>query len=295
MPGGLISSALNCSHAYYVVPTRLDIIRAFSIPERLCFSQNLRQKLLSLCDLRFEAVNGCPRELVLIIGDVLEHAKAYLAGNIGLKDYSDALQVSIRKMYSWDSSRCFYPDEDSLWAYVAEAFRHSLILRAWRLLDPTEPASEKHIQDSVTAILDSVAEIPGSSPLVELLVLPLFMAGADSLSPHSRHYVLLRIAEIKARSEMGLEAPQDLLKKVWQARAQQPKGDTSNVSWILFVSPLSPSLNIEYLLSADIKFRIRAARRLFDHIICCICFIKILRMSSSTFSRASLRSSFQIA
>lgn len=206
------------------------------MPQRLCFSRSLRHKLLSLCDLRFEAVNGCPRELVLIIGDVLEHAKAYLTCNSDLREYRPALQDSIQKLYDWDSSRCFYPNEDALWSYVAEAFRHSLILRTWRLLDPNESASEKHIQDSVTAILDSVAEISGGSPLIELLVLPLFMAGADCLSPHSRHYVLLRFAEIKERSEMGLTAPPDLLKKVWQARKQRPKHDNSNVSWMLFVS-----------------------------------------------------------
>ncbi|KAJ5180519.1 fungal-specific transcription factor domain-containing protein [Penicillium capsulatum] len=226
----------------------LDIIRAFSMPERLCFSQNLRQKLLSLCNLRFEAVNGCPRELVLIIGDVLENAKAYLGCNLVLKEYGDVLQDAIQRMYSWDSSRCFYPDEDSLWSSVAEAFRHSLILRTWRLLNPVEPASEEHIQDSVTKILDSVSEIPGSNPLIELLVLPLFMAGADCLSPHSRHYILLRLGDIRARSEMGLAAPQDLLHKVWEARAQKPKHDHSNVSWMLFTSNSESTRQDDYLI-----------------------------------------------
>ena len=216
---------------------RLDIIRAFSMPERLCFPQTLRRKLLSLCNLRFEAVNGCPRELVITIGDVLQHTKAYSTGNLTRKVYEDTLHASIQSMYDWDSSRCFYPDENPLWLSVAEAYRHACILRSWRLLDPTEPSSDQRIQQSVNAILDSVANVPGTSPLIELLVLPLFMAGSDCLSPHSRHYVLLRLQEVKARSEMGLGGtPQILLEKVWQARAQQPKDDTSNVPWMLFVS-----------------------------------------------------------
>lgn len=92
------------------------------------------------------------------------------------------------------------------------------------------------IQTSVTAILDSLAHIPGTNPLIEINVMPLFMAGADSLSPHSRHYVLLRLTEIQARAEMGMAAPQSLLEKVWEARARQPEHDHSNVPWMDFVS-----------------------------------------------------------
>lgn len=66
--------------------------------------------------------------------------------------------------------------------------------------------------------------------------MPLFMAGADSLSSHSRHYVLLRLAEIQARAEMGIAAIYALLEKVWQARARQSEHDQSNVPWMDFVS-----------------------------------------------------------
>ncbi|KAF3398488.1 hypothetical protein F1880_005762 [Penicillium rolfsii] len=226
----------------------LDIIRAFSVPERLCFTVALRQKLLSLCDLRFEEVNGCPRELVLIIGDILEHAKSHSSGRLSTEDFNTQVQALIQKIYRWDSFRCFFPSEDPLWRYVAEAFRHTCILRAWRLLDPTEPASTTRIQTSVTAILDSLAHIPGTSPLIEVNVMPLFMAGADSLSPHSRHYVLLRLAEIQARSEMGVTAPQSLLEKVWEARARQSKDDHSNVPWMDFTHNADSMHQDDYLI-----------------------------------------------
>lgn len=180
-------------------------------------------------------MNGCPRDLVLLIGEALEQAKAHSTGDLKTGEYSDNLQSLINKFCTWDSSRCFYPDDNPLWLCVTEAYRHTCILRTRRLLDEKESAAEPCIQESVTAILDSIASIPGSSPLIELLVLPLFMAGADCLSLHSRHYVLLRLREIKARSEMGISAPQTLLEKVWHARAQKPAHGQSNVPWMLFV------------------------------------------------------------
>lgn len=225
----------------YKLPIRLDIIRAFSGPERLYLTQDVRQRLLSLGDLKFEAVNGCPRELVLIIGAALEGAKLQARGQLGMEQYLATLRDSIRKLYLWDSSNCTYPDDNSLWLSVAECFRHACVLRALRLLNITESAEERRIQNSVTAILNAVSTIPGNSPLIELMVLPLFMAGADCLSPHSRHYILLRLAEIKARSEMNNMVPKQLLERVWEERTRQPKHNRKNVPWMDFVNTPSPS------------------------------------------------------
>lgn len=190
--------------------------------------------------MKFESVNGCPRALVLIIGDLLERAKDQFNGKLGVERYTKILQSSIQRLYLWDSSCCVYPDGNPLWVHVAEAFRHACILRALRLLDVTETAEALRIQESVTAILDSIAEIPAENPLIELMVLPIFMAGADCLSPHSRHYILMRLAEIKARSEMSNAAPVEILNKVWKARAGQKKHDKSNVPWMSFVSSSFP-------------------------------------------------------
>ncbi|KAJ5882348.1 fungal-specific transcription factor domain-containing protein [Penicillium soppii] len=212
----------------------LDIIRAFSAPERLSLTQDHRQRLLSLVGLKFEAVNGCPREIVLIIGEVLQGAKSQASSQLGMEQYLYTLRESIRRLYLWDSSNCTYPDDNSLWLSVAECFRHACVLRALRLLNVTESAEEPQIQNSVTAILNAVATIPGNSPLIELMVLPLFMAGADCLSPHSRHYILLRLAEIKVRSEMNNTVPKQLLEKVWEKRRQQPRHNRKNVPWMDF-------------------------------------------------------------
>lgn len=259
--GILFGESTSPCHVCYLLTEslRLDIIRAFSSPERLCFTQELRLKLLSLCNLRFEAVNGCPRDIVLIIAAILECAKAYSSGKLEYTEFYNTIRESIRKLYLWDGSRCFFPDESTIWVSVSNAFRHACILRAWRLLDPSEPPSEPRIRDSVLEILDSVANIPSTSPLIELMVLPLFMAGADSLSAHSRHYVILRLEQIKGRSEMGNAAPLTLLEKVWHARSEQAQHDTSNIPWMSFVSILLnflPALSrIKLLITKGFKFR----------------------------------------
>lgn len=77
---------------------RLDIIRAFAMPERLCFTQELRQKLLALCDLRFEAVNVCPRELVLIIREIFEHGKAHSIGYLSTGPSTDSKDVPLGQL-----------------------------------------------------------------------------------------------------------------------------------------------------------------------------------------------------
>ncbi|EHK19371.1 uncharacterized protein TRIVIDRAFT_125946, partial [Trichoderma virens Gv29-8] len=215
---------------------RLDIIRAFAHPERLCFPTDVREFIIELSDNKLEMVNGCPREIMLLMGEALDRAKAYAEWKIGHMEYSQAIRAIIRKLYSWNSSRVAYPTNDPLWLNVAETFRHACILRSLRLLDDTQPAEDPEIQESVTAILDAASAIPGDNALIELLIMPLFMAGADSLSPHSRHYVLLRFVEIKARGEMSIQSPRDLLHRVWEARSKRPKHDRTNVPWMIYVS-----------------------------------------------------------
>ncbi|KGO43821.1 Protein of unknown function DUF3468 [Penicillium expansum] len=183
--------------------TRLDIIRSLADPQRLCFSPELREAVATLSDLKFERVNGCPREMFLIMGNVMEHAKAHATGKIETPEYQRLLNSCRYEFYSWRLKADGYPNDDPRWPAVAEAFRHACILHTSRLLDVTQPAEAPIIQNSVTAILDSLAEIPADCCLIELVVMPLFMAGADALSPYARHYVLLRFDHIRAHSGTG--------------------------------------------------------------------------------------------
>ncbi|GAD96955.1 hypothetical protein PVAR5_5623 [Paecilomyces variotii No. 5] len=212
----------------------LDIIRAFSGVERLCHSRELREKVVSTCDKKFEMVNGCPRAIFSIIGRAFDYAKAHSLGEIPKHDYQTALESAKQELYAWKIDRDTYPSEDHRWQFVADAFRHACILRVLRLSDEHQPAESPEIQRSVTAILDAVSEIPSDCPLLELLVLPLFMAGADASSPFARHYVLIRIEDIKGRSHFQNPMPKNLLRKVWDARACQGANDNRNVPWMTF-------------------------------------------------------------
>ncbi|GAB1193863.1 hypothetical protein APSETT444_003098 [Aspergillus pseudonomiae] len=192
----------------------LDIIRAFAGPERLCFSQDIRELVACASENTFEMVNGCPREVFLIIGGILEKSKEHTLGWLTWDEYQIAMLVAKHKLYSWDSKEKIYPSSDPRWLAVAEAFRFACILRILRLLDDLRPAKSPDIQDCVARILDATATIPSDCPLVELLILPLFMAGADSLAPHSQYYILSRFKEIEKRSEVRNPVPRDLLEKV---------------------------------------------------------------------------------
>ncbi|RDW76785.1 uncharacterized protein DSM5745_06777 [Aspergillus mulundensis] len=207
----------------------LDIIRAFAGTRRLCFTQEIREIVASAGGHRFELVNGCPREIFLIIGRALEKAKEYKHGWTTEEDFRSTLLLANQELYSWDPKRKMYPSSDPRWVSVAVAFQFACILHVYRLLDPSRPANSPEIQEAVMMTLDATADIPSDSTLIELLILPLFMAGADSLSRHSQYYVLARLREIERRSEMRNPVPADLLKKVWTARAAQD--GLENISW----------------------------------------------------------------
>jgi len=76
-------------------------------------------------------------------------------------------------------------------------------------------ADSLEVQRSVVGILDAAAGLPGSTPLAKRLLLLLFMAGADSLSLHQRHYTLIRIQEIQSQTNFRITAL-DILEKVWK-------------------------------------------------------------------------------
>ena len=189
-----------------------------------------------MSDGKLEQVNGCPRALLLMMGNILEHAKAHATEQIDDAQYETLLEDARYMLYSWNSSSASYPDDNPRWLAVAEAFRHACILHTSRLLDAAQPAEAPVIQQSVTAILDAVAEIPSDCYLLELLVMPLFMAGTDTLSAHSRHYILLRLDQIKCKAGFGNPLPNSLLESVWEARANQPKKEHTNIPWMQFVS-----------------------------------------------------------
>ncbi|KAK9854433.1 hypothetical protein MYU51_004483 [Penicillium brevicompactum] len=226
----------------------LDIIRSFASPRRLCFSQDLRETISSLSGIEFEQVNGCPRKLFLLMGRILEHGKAHSEGGLNDSQLRCLLESARFELYTWNANDGKYPDNDKRWMAIAEAFRHACILYTSRLIDMGQPAESAIIQISVTAILDHVAEIPADCYLLELLVMPLFIAGADALSPYTRHYVIMRLDNIKAMAGVGNELIRVLLKSVWDARGNQKKHDKSNIPWMWFTRDNSSDRENDYLI-----------------------------------------------
>ncbi|PWY84536.1 C6 zinc finger domain protein [Aspergillus sclerotioniger CBS 115572] len=226
----------------------LDIIRAFAGSERMCFSQDIRELVAFASDKKFELVNGCPREVFLVIGGALEKAKEYTLGWLTWDEYQIALLLARHKLYSWNPQGRDYPSPDPLWLAIAEAHQFASILRILWLLDPSKPASSPDIQECVKRILDATALISPDCSLLELLVLPVFMAGADCLSRHSQYYVLTRLHEIERRSEFRNPVPADLLRKVWDARAAQAPDDSANISWTTFTHCPGLARQHDYLI-----------------------------------------------
>lgn len=202
----------------------------------MCFSQDIRELVACASDRKFELVNGCPREVFLVIGVALEKAKEHTLGWLTWDEYQIALLLAKHKLYAWDPKGREYPSHDPLWLFIAEAFQFACILRILRLLDPLKPASSSDIQECVRKILDATAIITPECSLLEILVFPLFMAGSDCISRHSQYYVLTRLREVERRSEFRNPVPADILRKVWDARAAQAEDDYTNISWTAFVS-----------------------------------------------------------
>jgi hypothetical protein len=68
---------------------------------------------------------------------------------------------------------------------------------------------------------------------------PLFLAGADTSSPHQIHYAGWCIGEIKHATGFQHPAMTELLTKVWEERQTNPNSG-SNVPWMEFVCLTTP-------------------------------------------------------
>jgi hypothetical protein len=88
-------------------------------------------------------------------------------------------------------------------------------------LSPEQLAELSIIRESVEAVLDAVSEIPSS--LIDLAISPLSIAGTDTLSLNSRHYITLRLDAIRSVAGFSNDILKMLLRQVWEARGNQPK------------------------------------------------------------------------
>ncbi|EXJ78188.1 hypothetical protein A1O3_09349 [Capronia epimyces CBS 606.96] len=214
----------------------LDVLRGFSGAEKLAYPPEVRRYILAANDFSLETLVGCPAEIFHRIGQVLSAGKDFLAGSLSDAEFQALLQESEQSLRDLDLDQEAYPTKDPEWKILAEAYRHSCILRILRFPDSFGlPCDDDRVVESVVAILDASAEIPRGSAFYKRLLFPLFLAGADASTPHQKHYVQLCIDEIKQSTGFRHQAMTGLLDKVWEERAAKTRGWV-NVPWMEFVS-----------------------------------------------------------
>ena len=236
----MVSATLFIDQDSQVLTTlRLDLLRGLSGAERLSFTQELRRSVFDSKDQVFETVTGCPAQIFLTIGHVLLHGKDFLARRLSVGDFDHILAESENLLSVSDDEQETFPTMNVSWKKLAEAHRHVGFLHILRFPDPfLIPSSDIKIQESASAILNAYAGIPAESPLAKRLLLPLFMAGADSGPPHQRQYLLIRINQIKEQTGFRNPVVTDLLQTLWDAKAQakQDMTDSQDLPWMEWVT-----------------------------------------------------------
>lgn len=216
--------------------TRLDMLRGFSGAEKLTYSAEVRECVRDHGSLSLHTLVGCPPVIFFRIGQVLEAGKEFLAGDLPLEDFERLLDGAEKFFRGWDPEQAVYPTAHQEWRQLAEAYRHACLLRVMRFPDAFAISCEDpRIKTSVAAVLDICATMPRDSVFYKRLLFPLFLAGADTCSPHQIHYASWCIGEIKHSTGFEHPAMTEVLTKVWEARRDNPHG-WSNIPWMEFVS-----------------------------------------------------------
>ncbi|QKD49252.2 fungal-specific transcription factor domain-containing protein, partial [Fusarium oxysporum Fo47] len=213
----------------------LDMLRGFSGAEKLSYSTEVRECVRDHGSLSLHTLVGCPPVIFFKIGQVLEAGKAYLAGDLPVEQFEQLLDGAEKFFRGWDPDQAVYPTNHQEWRRLAEAYRHACLLRVMRFPDAFAiSCDDPQIKASVSAVLDVCATIPRDSVFYKRLLFQLFLAGADTCSPHQIHYASWCINEIKHSTGFQHPAMTDLLTKVWDERRTNPRG-WSNVPWMEFV------------------------------------------------------------
>ncbi|KAL7765695.1 hypothetical protein ACKLNR_003611 [Fusarium oxysporum f. sp. zingiberi] len=212
----------------------LDMLRGFSGAEKLSYSTEVRECVRDHGSLSLHTLVGCPPVIFFKIGQVLEAGKDYLAGDLPVEQFEQLLDGAEKFFRGLDPDQAVYPTNHQEWRHLAEAYRHACLLRVMRFPDAFAiSCDDPQIKASVSAVLDVCATIPRDSVFYKRLLFPLFLAGADTCSPHQIHYASWCINEIKHSTGFQHPAMTDLLTKVWDERRTNPRG-WSNVPWMEF-------------------------------------------------------------
>jgi hypothetical protein len=228
--------------------TWFDLLRGFSGAEKLSFPSDARNFVSEEAALTLNTLVGCSVDIFTAIGRTLSLGKKFYAKEIEEQEFQDFLDPTLAYLQAWDPKKGPYPDNDIEWTLLADAYRHTAILRVLRFPDTwILPCSDDRITTSVNAILDVSAEMSWHSPYFKRLLFPLFVAGAETASPHQQRYVTLCIDHIRELTGFTYESLSELLSKTWEERKRSD--GTRNVPWFEYVS-----YSAERTISTDTDF-----------------------------------------
>lgn len=210
-------------------------MRGFSGAEKLAYSSDVRRCVQEHASISLHTLVGCLPVIFHHIGQVLESGKSFLAGDLALDQFQGLLDEEERFFRGWDPTQEIYPTEHQEWRQLAEAYRHACLLRILRFPDSFAiSCDDARIKASVSVIFDVCAAMSADTAFYKRLLFPLFLAGADTTSPHQIHYASWRVGEIKHATGFQHPAMTDLLTQVWEERENNPRG-WSNIPWMEFV------------------------------------------------------------
>ncbi|KAF2726971.1 hypothetical protein EJ04DRAFT_539190 [Polyplosphaeria fusca] len=199
--------------------TWFDLLRGFSGAEKLAFPPDTRKFVAEKAALTLHTLFGCPVEIFEAISHMMSAGKMFWAKDIDTPEFQQLLDPIHAQLQAWDPKKGHYPDEDVEWALLANAYRHTAILRVLRFPDPwLIPCTDNRIRSSVEAILDSSAKMSWHSPYFKRLIFPLFVAGAETASPHQQRYITLCVDHIRELTGFTNDSISELLGKIWEDR-----------------------------------------------------------------------------
>ncbi|KAF1976476.1 hypothetical protein BU23DRAFT_27673 [Bimuria novae-zelandiae CBS 107.79] len=225
------SSCLSSSQTFLVTAlTWFDLLRGFSGAEKLAFPANVRHFVATSANSTLTSLVGCPVEVFIAISDTLAAGKEYLANELDKERFQSSLDETLLHLQAWDPSSGRYPNADLEWTHLGEAFRQVAILRVLRFPDPFSiPCTDPRIRAPVEAILDASTRVSRNSSYCKRLLFPLFLAAAETASPHQQQYVIMYVDHIKSMTGITYHSINELLEKTWRDRINSD--GQRNVPW----------------------------------------------------------------
>lgn len=250
----MVSLSIGPEHNLLITNiSRFDLLRGFSGAEKLAFPSNIHKFITTSAGPTLTSLVGCPVEIFAAISDTLIEGKKFYHHEIEKADFQIYLDPILLGLQTWDPATGLYPNEDPEWIHLAEAYRHMAILRITRFPDAFEiPCTNPGIRASVEAILDASTRVPRRCQYFKRLLFPLFIAAAETASPHQQQYAAMCIEHISSMSGITYHSINELLEKTWQDRR---KSDGSrNVPWHEYVLVFTQSLRIRLTAFRRVRY-----------------------------------------